>query len=304
MRLIRPVTVDVESDVLTSTNVSETETLWDDDEGYDEGDAVYLVIDGVHQRFVSLVDMNVGNDPETSPDEWEATGPTNRWAMFDSAVQTQTKRADSIAVSFQMPAAQRIDTLALLNVAGTEAHVTVTDAVEGVVYDQAHSLVSFSGITDWFAWFNEPIVRKQDLVLTDLPPGYPAAEVSVSITEPGSTVACGACLVGFSRQLGDTQWGGSLRIRDYSVKNENDFGEMFVVERAYKRRANFSVIVPMGFVNELMTLLPQYRARPVLWIANGALSATAVYGYFKDFNVELSLPPSRALCSLELESLV
>lgn len=303
MKLVRPLTVT--EAVLVSSNVTEPEATWSALTTYGAGAACYELIDGVHQKFTSKAGGNLNHQPslDTTATYWTANGPTNRWAMFDGAVQTQTTGAESIAVTLDVPSSDRVDTVALLNVSGTSAHVTVTDAIDGVVYDETVSLVSPSGISDWYGYFFEPIARLGDLVLTELPP-YASATIGVTISEAGATVACGACVIGFSKNLGDTQWGGSLGIRDYSAKSEDDFGNLVVVERAYRRRAAFSVMLRMTFVDELMTLLPSYRATPALWIGSGALSSTAIWGFYKDFNVELSLPPDRALCSLELESLV
>lgn len=302
MKLVRPITID--DDVLVSSNVAETETEWSALTTYASGAAVYEVVDGVHQRFVSKQNSNLNHRPSEDATEtwWEATGPTNRWAMFDGTYQTQTTKADEIAVELQMPAVERLDVVWLGNLEGTAAQVTITDALEGVVYDETHSLVSPSGITDWYSYFFEPIARLRDLTLEDLPPVAGAA-VEVSITEAGATVACGALLVGFSKNLGDTRWDGAVRIRDFSVKEDDGFGGLVVVERAYRKLADLTAILPNSFVDELTAILTDYRARPALWIGFGAYEALTIWGFVKDWAVEMSLPPDRSLVSLQLEGL-
>lgn len=301
MKLIRPVTIT--DAVLASSNVTESETAWSAATTYALGNVCYEVVDSVHQKFTSKQNSNLNHQPslDTTETWWTANGPTNRWEMFDVAIQSQTTRADSIVVQLDLPASERVDTVALLNLAGSAAQVTITDATDGVVYDQTHSLVSPSGITDWYAYFFEPIARLRDLVLTELPP-YAGAVIDVSITETGATVACGVLLVGFSKSLGGARWGAQLGIRDYSVKDEDAFGNLGVVERAYRKRASFSVILPNGFLDELVTLLADYRATPALWVGSGDYAAMAIWGFVKDWSVEVPYP-DRSLCSLEIESL-
>ncbi|MCR5875176.1 hypothetical protein LRS10_13845 [Phenylobacterium sp. J426] len=302
MRMVRPAYID--DAVLVSSTVEDTVAAWSGDETYAAGAVRYRAIEGVHFQFRSLQAGNTDKVPENEPEWWRPEGPTPAWAMFDGGIQTKSSAPDLLGVGLQLPVDQRADTLALLNIDAASVQVVVTDDVDGVVYDRTFGLISDSGITDIYAYFFEPIVRLPDLILTDLPAGYAGSLVEVSLIDEGGQPSCGALVIGHARKLGDTRWNPSLGIRDFSTKGDAPWGEFVIVEKAYRRRASFSVIVPMGFVDELMDLLPQYRAKPVLWIGDSEFRSTAIFGYFKDFNVELSLPPSLALCSLDLESLV
>lgn len=300
MRLIRPVTVT--EAVLTASNVAEV-AAWNVATAYVIGNPVYRLINGIHEGFTAKTN-HTGADPATDDGtNWEATGATNRWRMFDRALQSQTTNADSIVVTLTLPSTQWADSLAVLNTDAASLRIKVTVPGLGVIRDQTWSLVSPSGITDWWAWFTEPIARISDKVVIDLPP-YAGASIEVTLAAPGGTAKCGELVFGFAKKLGDTQWGGSLGLTDYSVKDRNAFGQVEVVERAYSKNREFPILVKNTFVDQLDVLLAAYRATPALWVGSPRFASTIVYGFYKDAPIVFENPPDYSVCRLELESLV
>jgi hypothetical protein len=301
MKIVRPIAVTTAN--LTS-NVAQTEALWAVGTTYSAAAAVYEVVDGVPMRFVSKAGGNVGNRPSLDLTEtyWDPQGPTNRWAMFDGTIQSQTTKADSISVSIQLAADEALDTVRVANISAATLTVTVEDPVEGEIYDQTYDLTSVVGIDDYLPYFTEPIIRLRGKTLTDLPSLYTGVTVTVTLSAPGETVACGQALVGLSRALGGTRWGSELGFRDLSVKDEDDFGGLIVVKRAFKRTGSFDVIVQAAMVDELQRLLEDYRAERVLFIGDEAYDTMAIYGFVKAFKTQVSWP-THSLCSLDLESL-
>jgi len=299
MKIVRPIAVT--DAVLAASNVPETEhAAWAGGTTYAAGARVLRISTDIHRVYESVVSSNVGNDPLADDgSKWLLIGADNTWSMFDGVVQSQTTHADSVEVTLDVPG--RIDTVALLNVSATSAQVTVTDAIEGVVYDETRALVSPSGITDWYAYFFEPIERLTDIVFEGLPP-YANPTVDVVLEGAGETVACGALIAGLSKDLGGTQYGASLGIIDYSVKTKNDFGEYSIVERAFSRKASFAVFVENTLVDQVMRLLSDYRATPILYLGSTRFAASAVYGFYRDFSAVISFPDVSVL-SIELEGL-
>lgn len=297
MLLIRPATID--DTALVSSDVPESEGVYDPATSYSIGNIVRgNVTLTAHRRFESLVNSNVGN-PLSDAAKWLEIGPTNRWAMFDTIVGTQTENADSIAVQLTTPG--RVDSVAVLNVSAASLQVVMTDAIEGVVYDETIPLVSPSGVIDWYAYFFEPIVRLTDMVVTGMPP-YAGAEVSVTLLDTGNTAMCGALVFGQSKDIGDAQYGATVGIRDFSRKEQNDFGDFLVVERAFSKRASFNVWMPSGLTDQVQNLLASYRATPIVYVGSEAYGSTLIFGFYRDFNVELA-GPNHSLCSIEIEGL-
>lgn len=301
MKIIRP--LDVVDAVLTSSNVTENDGsagAWSVITAYTVGQTVRYVIANVHQVYECLVN-NTGVTPGTDDTKWLLVGATNRWKMFDESVQSQTTNSNSIAVTLTPASTDRVDSVVLLNLSAASVQITVTDPVDGLVYDETVSLVSDSGITDWWAYFFEPIIRVTDLAQTDLPP-YSGAAIAITITDTGATAACGECVLGLSREIGGLQNRARVGIQDYSVKQQDDFGNYTILERAFANRASFVVWVESGFVDALKNLLSGYRATPVVYVGSDSYASTIIYGFYKDFNLEIAYDKV-SICSLELEGL-
>lgn len=295
MKIVRPLTVT--DAVLTSSNVAETDyAAYNGASTYAAGDRVISTT--THRIYESLVGGNTGN-ALTDTTKWLDVSATNRWKMFDDSNTSQTSNADSIAV--ELAATGRVDSVALLNIAAASVQITMTDSVEGVVYDETYSLISDSGISDWYAYFFEPIERKSDFAVTDLPP-YADADIAITLADTGATVECGTCVVGLSKEIGATLHGARLGIIDFSRKEQDAFGNYSITERAFSKRRSFTVLVDNTYVDALDKLLAAYRATAVVYVGTDSYTSTIAYGFYKDFSIEIAYP-SNSLCSLEIEGL-
>jgi hypothetical protein len=297
MKIVRPAAIT--DSVLVSSNVPETDhAAYNAATTYALGDKVIVAAE--HRIYESLQSANTGNTPSTSPTWWLDLGATNRWRMFDSRINAVNSQTGSIEVSLQV--ADRINALSLLNLSATSVQVEMTDAVDGLVYDRTFSTISDSGITDWYAWFFEPIAPITELVVTDLP-NYYGATITVTITAASGFASIGELIVGSYRELGDTQYGVQLGIQDYSIKSIDAWGEYSIVERAYRKTASFEIWLPNGGIGEAQRLLAEYRATPVLYIGSDEYSSTAILGFYKDFTINITYP-TVSVFSLTVEGLV
>lgn len=301
MKIVRPFTIN--DAALLSSNVPETDyAAYSGATTYALGDRAIYIATNTHWIVESLQNSNTGHTPTglSSDTYWLKIGETNKWAMFNQSIQSQTSQADSVDVTFEN-LVDRINTVALYNINASTARVTVTDATDGVVFDQTVSLVSPSGINDWYAYFFEPIARLKDYTFTDLPP-YLGADIRVILSDPGGTVLCGACVPGLSREIGGTQYGASVGIQDYSIKQADQFGNYSILERAYNKRAVFTIMIDNQLVDEVQNILSEYRATPAIYIGSDDFASLSIYGFFKDFSTVIAYP-SHSLTSIELEGL-
>lgn len=297
MKIIRPVAVT--DSVFGSSTVPESEPVWLVGTTYALNDVARgNTTETAHKLFLSVQAANTGH-PVTDPLWWVEMGPSNRWAMFDGSNSTQTVQAEEIEVVLNTTT--RVDSVALLNISAATARVQMAAAGDGVVFDQTFNLVSDSGIIDWYAYFFEPISRKTDLIVTGLPP-YADAEITVTLSDPGSPVRVGTLVIGLGKEIGDTAMGASIGIQDYSRKEQNPFGDFILVERAYSKRATFTVWVPRGFTDELQRLLASYRAVPIVYVGSQEFGSTVIFGFYRDFSVSIDYP-THSICSLEIVGL-
>lgn len=281
-----------------ASNVLESEVQWSVSETYAKGEIVRGTGSNIHQLYISAAVGNIGN-AVTDTAWWVPYAPTNRMEMFDGTVNSQTTNLDSIAVA--IPVSGRVDSVVLLNLSALSVRVIMEDPIDGVVFDETISLISTDGIDNWYSYFYDPITRITDIWIRYLPPNL-GATVKVILLEPGATVALGACVIGLSSDLGGTEYGARLGITDYSVKQADDFGNYTILKRAFSRNGSFSVHVPAGQVDKIYKQLSDARATPIVWIGSEFYTSSMIYGFYKDFNLEIAYK-RYSLYSLELEGL-
>ncbi|WP_417229705.1 hypothetical protein [Brevundimonas sp.] len=296
MRLIRPTTLT--DAMLTSSTAPETDyPAWSSATAYAVGARVILA--ATHRRYEALA-ASTNVSPSTDPTKWLDLGPTNRWAMFDARVGTATSRAGSLQVGL---APGTIDALALIDTEAESATVTLT--VGGVqVYSRSQTFnVGGVAIDNWFSWFFEPLGQKTSMLFLDVPV-YAAGQLSVTLTRdnPADSVSCGTLLVGRQLSLGDTEHGADIGIIDYSRKETDQFGVTSVVERAFAKRMTARVVMPTDAIDDIHRSLAALRATPVLWIGSESFESLTVYGFYKEFSIDIAYP-TVSYCSLTIEGL-
>lgn len=304
LQVIAPISIT--SAMLSACNVPEPATgdspdpeAWAAGTTYAQGARVHVA--STHMIYESLQAANVGKDPTSAANStwWVSVSATNRWRMFDSSNTSQTTRSGGIDVS--LAPAQVYNGLALLNVTGaTTIRVRQTDPVDGVVFDKTVVMQAPPTGADWYAYFFDPIINKNSAIF-DLKT-YGSATLRIEIN--GTTVVgCGVVVVGRKRSIGlGVEMGARLGIQDYSRKERNAFGDMQVTQRAYSKRAEFSMHLNSNEVDSVIDFLAGVRATPSVWVGSSKYGSTTVYGFYKDFDVTLQYADFAA-CTLSLEGL-
>lgn len=295
MKLIRP--IEITDSNLTSSNVAaDTTPEWDIATTYAQGDVVR--VESVHKLYESQTAGNVGNDPLTDNINWLDIGSTNRWAMFDDVVGTTTTNTESIEVVVEPG---RINSLGLLNISANSLYVKL-EVGSVIVYERSETL-SLANISNWYEYYYEPVVRKTDVVFTDIPQ-YGDGVLTVRLSgNPTDTIECGLFIVGLFKLLGTTQWGVNSGIISYSQKEANQFGGFEVVKRDNSKRMEVDIFMLNNQVDETQRILSEYDSVPVLWVGYDMFQVTIIYGFYKDFTVVLT-NPGGSHCSLTVEGLI
>lgn len=298
MKVIRPITI-TDASLVSSTAPESDYPAWASGTTYAVGNRVILT--STHRRYESLVGSNLGNNPATDDGtKWLDLGQTNRWAMFDNRVGTNTTRAASLTVELQPGS---IDALALIDADAESATVTMT--VSGTeVYSGTRSFMNAGvPINNWFAYFFEPIGRKTTVFFLDLPV-YPDAVTTVEVIGGGATatVSVGTLVVGRQADLGEAELGVDLGIVDYSRKETDQFGVTSVVERSWSKRMTLRTLIQTDQVDATQRLLAGLRATPVLWIGDESFESLIIFGFYKEFSLDLAFP-TVSYCSLTVEGL-
>lgn len=298
MRLITP--IPFAPGQLISTTATDSTPAYNPATSYGVGDIVYVGT----RRYESLEAGNTGNNPPDFPDKWLDIGPTNPYAMFDDVVSTQTTGSSPLEVVVYP--GQIFNSIAILNMSGgTSLTVEVTDTGSSgapVIYSETISLDG-SIIDDWYDYFFEPFSSRRDAVFTGIPP-YSTGQIRVTMVG-GGTLAIGAMLYGNMIDLGCSAYGVRSGIRDYSVKQTDQFGNTVFVERNYSKRMTSQVMVTKVQFSKVSQVLSDIRATPTIFIGSDdpAYDPLIIYGYVRDWNLEITYP-AYSILSIEIEGLI
>lgn len=293
MKFLTPVAIT--DSMLVSSSIAETDhPAWNAATAYAVGARVVLA--STHSIYQRLVAGTTAQSPDVDAANWIRIGPTNRWCMFDRATGTLSTATDSITVVI---APGMVRGIALLDITGNRVTVTMTNGGT-TVYSRTVSLNTGYGVSDWDTYFFNDIVRKSTVVLTDLPP-YSAGQITVTVSGSGP-VSVGTVAAGSVLRLGRPRFGMSLGIIDYSVKTTDAYGATTVTQRAFAKRMTVPVVVNATDVDEVSRRLALIRATPVVWIASTSYDQSIVYGFFKEFAIDVAYPEF-SNCSLTIEGL-
>lgn len=296
MKVIK--TVPFQNSMLLSTTAVETVAAWVVGTTY----PIDAEVNYDNYIYVSLQAANTGKTPTEEPTWWLRKSSNNTYSMFDEFVNTQTTAASPLVIELK-PGAM-INSIAFFNLTGvTDIHIVVEDSPGGVVVlDQTFNLDDTT-IIDWYMYFFEPYDLRTDFVLQNIPP-YPNAVITCTFTS-ATTVMVGTVVFGNAYQIGQTQYGVTTGIRDYSTKNVNTFGITTFTQRAFSKRMEANVYINNSDLRFVQKLLQDLRATPTVWIGSDAegYDVLSVYGYYRDFNIEIPYP-NNSFCRLEIEGLI
>lgn len=257
--------------------------------------------------YESLQAGNLGKNPldpanvysGDDPDEMAASGmwwldlkPNNTFALFDRK-QVEASVGASGVQSFAVKVPSGTNAVALLNVQADTVSVAVNDGL-GNIASQTRAV---SG----------GVVVFQGLDIGTQPNG---AVLSVYATRASGVVVIGEIVFGNIHHLGDTQFGMSTSVIDYSGKSTDVYGNTIFKQRAYAKRLRAPVVIRHGgspdVLNGIAALLFYLRSSPTVWIATDETTynqVAVVYGTYRDLTIAVSYA-TQALCEIEIEGLI
>jgi len=297
--VIIPKTID-DSNFITSTLPETDYAEWSSATPYNSGDRV-IVTTGYHRIYESLVGGNLNQHPGTSSTYWVEVGPTNRWAAFDTSGGTFSYSSGAnIVFSFTM---DRATSIALVELTARSVRIQATAPGYPNYYDQTYNLGDRAVINNWYDYFTADSFLATELIITDIP-AIPSTTFTITIENNANPLQVGNFIAGTAIELGNTKYGAKIGIIDYSKKEVNEFGKATIVKRTFSKKMDVTLDVDNAIVDSVAARLNYLRATPCLWVgANGAFESLTVYGFYRDYSVEIPYP-THSICSLQIEGLV
>lgn len=298
MKFIAP--VQIGDAQLTASSLTEADhPAWASGTVYSAGARVILT--STHRIYQRINAGSSATAPNLDPVNWVDIGPTNKWAPFDQAVGTAASSGVATTLSYTITPGQVCTGIALLDAACDS--ITLSVAVGStVLYTRNYApSLSAADVGDWYAYFFESIDRRTSLVDMNLPA---FSEAVITVTLAGrAPLELGTLALGRPVDMGLTLAGDRASINDYSIKETDSFGTTSLVSRDYARRLESQVVVPTKQVSTIARRLAAVRATPVVWIGDETVDVTLVYGWCREWVLEMQYP-NISHCSLVIEGLV
>ena len=296
MKLIEPQTIRL----LSSTVPENDAPAWDADTAYEIGDSV------IHEhRVYKAVADSTGKQPDQHSEgtdaAWRLMGPTNRYAMLDQYVSTQTVAAEDVmtfTVTFN-----RCTAFALLNFKATSIRAEVRDGDGLVMYDR--TVNTLKDVDGYWNYYFLPLERIVDQAVTNIPMS-PVATLYVSLTQEGGP-ALGQVIAGQAWPIGTTQYNTRLGIRDYSRKDTDEFGNTRLVKRANAKRTSLPLYLHPSRLDSVREILARMHGLPALWLGDdnegiGSYQSLTVWGWLEDWNATV-IGPNEISMTIDIQGL-
>lgn len=271
---------------------------------YNVGDRC-IVTTGYHKIYEAIQPVtstpNTTTPPHTLTTHWAEVGPTNRWAAFDTSGGTFSYSSGAnIVFSFTM---DRATSIALVELTARSVRIQATAPGYPNYYDQTYNLGDRAVINNWYDYFTADSFLATELIITDIP-AIPATTFTITIENNSNPLQVGNFIAGTNIEMGNTKYGAKIGIIDYSKKEVNEFGKATIVKRTFSKKMDVTLDVDNGIIDSVAARLNYLRSTPCLWVgANGAFESLTVYGFYRDYSVEIAYP-THSICSLQIEGLV
>lgn len=291
-------TVPVTSAVLQGSSVPENDhPVWSAGATYAKGARVILE----HKVYEAVADTgNTGKDPKTEGTFWAPVGSTNLWKAFDLSSTTRTEFADE--AWFEFKPGQAVSSVVLRGLEGvTKVKLTLTHPNFGVVREYEKFIGGELTEASWYAWTFEPRVPRTTFEYHGLP-SYPGATLRIDF-EGGPDAGVGVIAIGKQREIGEgVMTGLRIEIMDFSRKQRDEYGDVFLKQGEYADRASFTILIPNEQLDNVRTLLAGLRGTPCLWSPSDKWRTTTVWAFYQ--TVVVTIPYAKySECVIELEGL-
>lgn len=286
--------------MLVSSTIAEpsaAETAWVSGTNYVVGDV--RIRTTTHRRYEAQAAITGSTTPpEDDPTRWLDVGPTDRWALFDSEVSTQSRITTPLSYVLRPGF---FNAIGLAGLDGALLTITVKDAPGGTVVD-TRTLDLTEPPLDWYDWAFGRINALSKVVVDGFVP-YPDAEVTLTITAAtGVSVGAGMLLLGDFVPLagqgpfGGVQQGASAEPITYSYIATDEFGTTSIKRRKATTDLRCEVVMPRSEADNAVAVLQRVLDVPAFFVPAQApgYSGLIVFGLgggsvrYDSFNVAIA----------------
>lgn len=297
MLLLKP--ADITPSMVTASNAGAVDADYDPATSYGLNARVFLHETG--KAYTCIQAPAIDKYPSTNPLYWMLSGPSNRWAMWDTEISTASQTTGSLTTTVVVPT--RCNAMSLHGLSGQTLTV-VQRSPDGVLL-KTHTQSLATKATTWYSYFFGQREQVREVLITGLPPiGGCSYEITVG-TDAGGPAACAAVNIGNATDIGSAEFGFATSIIDYSRKETSSTGVQSLKQGRYSKRMSGTLRMTRAQYNTVSELLESVRSIPCTWVGvpgKADYAPMTFLGFFRDFQIEVT-GPTHHICSLEIEGL-
>lgn len=258
-----------------------------------------------HRVYESLKDGNTNHNPTDPTNQTTATGigtwwidigPTNKWAMFDGLISSQTVANSPMVIKLRPGA---FDSFAIFKLQAASIHTTVDDAPGGNrIYDYDSNLEG-SAPGDYYEYWFEGFAPRREYITTGVEP-YGLSELTLTISAGTGQVKLGMLALGMEKVLGAPERNARVAPKGYDYIAEDAYGNTVIKRRASAMGVSIPIKVALEDADEVLQTVQDLLGTPVAVIGSrdvfhakmstfGLISGDMDYGTWPDRTLNLTV---------------
>lgn len=253
---------------------------------YQPGDRAILT--STHKLYQCVKATNIRPDLGATGDEsetWVEVGATNRFAAFDDRLFYTAKITGT--QSFELTIADRVNTVALLNLTGIRSVRVQMEVGGSIVYDTTKDGLDTSLIYDHYTWWFIDAEYVNELIFDDLPP-YPNSKLIIDVTGDGEL---GQIVTGFAKEIGVCLAESSSNTINLSTQEFDSFGNRKYVPRPIIKLNKYEILSDKSIAPAVESLFREIAGINALWIGDiGGGQLLTTYGYTERSPLPYNMP--------------
>lgn len=261
-------------------------SAWSSANSYAIGDRCHVV--STHRIYEAAKNMTAGSgakDPTLPASQYDAAGnisywidagPTNKWAMFDGVVSTQSSVASPLVLKIKPG---YFNGFALFGIDADTISVVVKDSPGGATIYSYSGPLEGSAPADYYEYCFDPFKPQTKFIATGIDPYY-NAEITLTLTKGGGNVKLGMFAIGDMCPIGAPLRGASVEPIDYSYISTDTFGTTTVKKRNNATGMQISAKMEIEDANSVLDTVQQVLGVPVVVVGSSATmyEAMTVFG--------------------------
>lgn len=247
---------------------------WSSAVTYPEGARVHLA--STHRVYESVKTGNSNKDPSQPVNQYSAagvatwwidTGPTNRYAMFDSLISSQTSAVSPLIVTLQPGS---FTGLALFGIDADSYSLEVRDAPGGgIIYSEYDVPLEGTMPADYYEYFFDRFKPLRQLIRTGMEP-YSSSEIKLTLRKGSGEVKLGMFAIGDLRPVGVPQRDASVEPQDFSYFRQDAFGNSTVKKRPSATGMTISCVMDIEDAGVVLDTVKEVLGVPVVVVGSQA----------------------------------